>query len=370
VGKYSAAGYGERAEEFFKKVNKSKKPFYLVVNIADPHKPNFNDPGATKRGADVHAPSRIISESEVTIPGFLPELPEIRQDIRNYYNSVKRADDTVGEVMKSLAKSGLEKNTLVIFLSDHGMPFPFAKSSVYYHGLKTPLVMKWDGQIKAGTANNTIVSVIDFLPTILDLAGVELPSSQTYFGSALFNEKAQKLLEARSYAFGSFDENASGYPVPMRGVVSKEWNYVFNAWSDGKHSIKSAAMNHLTFRTMVKHAENDADIKARVQYYTNRATEELCHIKVDPNCLVNLIDDPDYAHIKAEMQAAMKQQMIATDDYLLPAFEVKDDKKALQKFMNEQHREAKTRAKKYKWKRDFNINGSTKFNKELYQSAG
>ena len=129
-------------------------------------------------------------------------------------------------------------------------------------------------------------------------------------------------------------------------------------------------MNHLTFRTMVKHAENDADIKARVQYYTNRATEELCHIKVDPNCLVNLIDDPDYAHIKAEMQAAMKQQMIATDDYLLPAFEVKDDKKALQKFMNEQHREAKTRAKKYKWKRDFNINGSTKFNKELYQSAG
>ncbi|OUS27971.1 hypothetical protein A9Q98_08840 [Thalassotalea sp. 42_200_T64] len=70
VAKYSAKGFGEKSADFFSQVKQNKQPFYLVVNIADPHKPNFNDPKATNKGADVHAPSRIIAESEVTIPSF------------------------------------------------------------------------------------------------------------------------------------------------------------------------------------------------------------------------------------------------------------------------------------------------------------
>ncbi len=85
------------------------------------------------------------------------------------------------------------------------------------------------------------------MPTIPDVAGVNLPTQQKYFGKALLKQSNKKPTNTKQYASGSFDESAHGYPVPMRGVISAEWNYVFNTWSDGKHEIKSAAMNHLTF---------------------------------------------------------------------------------------------------------------------------
>ena len=369
IAKYSAKSFGEKSTDFFNRVKKADKPFYLLVNIADPHKPNFNDPKATKKGADVHLPSRIIKESEVTVPGFLPDLPAIRKDVRNYFNSVKRADDTVGNVMAALNKSGLADNTLVIFLSDHGMPFPFAKSSVYDNGLRTPMVMQWPGKLTPGTTHKNIVSVIDLMPTILDVAGVKLANSQKYLGHALFKDGAEKISSNSQYAFGNFDENSKGYPVPMRSIISDEFNYVFNAWSDGKHTIQSAAMHHLTYKQMVKHAKANKDIAARVQHYKARVTEELCHLKVDPHCLVNLIDKPEYASIQAELEKQLRAQMIRTDDYLLEAFDVKDDKKALQKFMDEQHKQAKQRAQTLKWKRDSNIAGKTKKNTGLYQKS-
>lgn len=366
VDKYSAKGYGDKSATFFNQVKARNQPFYLVVNIADPHKPNFNDPKATKKGADIHSPSRIIAIDEVTVPEFLPDIPAVRKDIRNYFNSVKRADDTVGEVLKSLEQSGLEQDTLVIFLSDHGMPFPFAKSSVYDNGLRTPMVMKWPEKIQAGSISKDIVSVIDLMPTLLDVADLELPKQQSYLGKALLNKENKDVLAERKYAFGSFDENAHGYPVPMRGVISNDWNYVFNAWSDGEHQIKSAAMNHLTFRSMEKKAKKDSNINARVEYYKYRATEELCNLKHDPHCLVNLADNPQHASVKKQMQMAMRQQMVKTGDYLLAAFDVRDDKKALQTFMNAQHQQAKERAASYKWKRGSNIAGSTSKNTFLY----
>ena len=369
VDKYSASSFGKKSANFFKEAKKIKKPFYLLVNIADPHKPNFNDPKATENGADANLPSRIIKELEITVPAFLPNLPAIRKDVRNYFNSVKRADDTVGHIMASLAKSGLAENTLVMFLSDHGMPFPFAKSSVYDNGLRTPMVMKWPGNIKAGTTYKDIVSVVDLMPTILDVADIELPKSQNYLGQALFANTTNTPTSKSEYAFGSFDENAKGYPVPMRGIISDEFNYVFNAWSDGKHTIKSAAMNHLTYKQMVKHSKNNKAITARVKHYTQRATEELCHLAVDPHCLVNLIDNPEYAAVQAELEKQIRAQMVRTNDYLLEAFDVKDDEKALQKFMDKQHKQAKQRAKELKWKRGSNIAGPTAKNTGLYQKT-
>lgn len=367
VQKYSAKGYGEKSDEFFVKVKKSNKPFYLVVNIADPHKPNFNDKKATKKGADVHEPSRIYKSKEVVVPSFLPDIPAVRKDVRNYFNSVKRADDTVGEVMKSLEKSGLEKNTLVVFLSDHGMPFPFAKSSVYNNGLQTPMVMKWPEKIPAGSVESNIVSVVDLLPTFLDVAGLNLPVGQEYLGEALLSSDT-KSLESR-VAFGSFDENARGGPSPMRGVITKEWNYVFNAWSDGETQMQSATMSHQTYKAMNKAAKKDKELKARVDHFKFRSVEELCHLKTDPACVNNLIDDPKYAEVKQALRSKVREQMLKTNDYLIEAFDNKNDKEFLKKFMQTQRQQSMSRAKKLRWKRGNNIAGPTNSNKELQPSG-
>lgn len=362
--KYSAAAVSQSVARFFGSARSAARPFYLLVNIADPHKPNFNDAEAAASGADAFTPSRIIAEAEVTVPGFLPDLPGIRSDLRNYQNSVKRADDTVGAIMAALAASGLEKDTLVIFLSDHGMPFPFAKSSVYDNGLRTPLVIRWPGRIAAGGVETGLVSSVDLMPTILDAVGITMPKGRDYTGRSLLRTYTLP----RDYVFGSFDENARGYPVPMRGTIGRDWAYVFNAWSDGEYALKNDDMNHASFKQMVKHAPADPPVKARLDYYLSPPVEELCFLKVDPDCLVNLASNPAHASVLDEFREATRDQMVRTNDYLLEAFDVRADRIALRTFMRRQSEAAMERAGRLQWKRPENITGSTNDNHELFRN--
>lgn len=363
--KYSPAAMGAASARVFSAASHADKPFYLVVNIADPHKPNFNDPEAAASGADAFAPSRIITQDEVRVPGFLPGLPGIRADVRNYQNSVKRADDTVGAIMAALEASGQAEATLVIFLSDHGAPFPFAKSSVYDNSLRTPLVMRWPGRIARGSAESGIVAAVDLMPTILDAAGLTMPTGRDYTGISLLRPDRPP----RAYAFGSFDENARGYPVPMRGTIGRDWAYVFNAWSDGEHALKNDDMNHASFKQMVRHAPTDPVVKARLDYYLAPPVEELCHIASDPDCLVNRAADPAHAAVLAELRAATRAQMVRTGDPLLEAFDMRDKPAQLRAFMRRQRAEAEARAARLQWKRPENIAGPTKGNRELLRNT-
>ena len=363
--KYSAAAVGSASARYFAAARREAKPFYLVVNVADPHKPNFNDAGAAASGADDYAPSRIIAEAEVRVPGFLPDLPGIRADVRNYQNSVKRADDTVGAIMAALDASGLADETLVIFLSDHGAPFPFAKSSVYDNSLRTPLVMRWKGRIPPGSVARDLVSAVDLMPTVLDAAGIAMPDGADYTGRSLLREG----IPPRAYVFGSFDENARGYPVPMRGTIGRDWAYVFNAWSDGEHVLRNDDMNHASFKQLVRHAPANRAAKARLDYYLAPPVEELCHLRVDPDCLVNLADDPAHAAVLEEFRAATREHMSRTGDYLLEAFDVRADRDALRGFMRRQRDAAQDRASRLQWKRPENIAGPTRGNRELYRKS-
>jgi len=77
------------------------------------------------------------------VPGFLPDIPDVRKEIAQYYCSVRRCDDTVGAVMRALRESGNAKNTLVMFLSDNGMALPFSKTNCYLHSTRTPWIASW-----------------------------------------------------------------------------------------------------------------------------------------------------------------------------------------------------------------------------------
>ena len=364
AAKYAPAQIAKASAGFFARARAEARPFYLMVNIADPHKPNFNDPQAAASGADAHRPSRIIAENEVAVPAFLPDLPGIRADLRNYFNSVKRADDAFGAIMAALRASGLEDNTLVIFLSDHGMPFPFAKSSVYDNSLRTPLVMQWQGRIAPGSVETGLVSTVDLMPTILDAAGIAMPEGKAYPGRSLV---AAAPSAPPPHVFGSFDENARGYPVPMRAAIGQDWLYVFNAWSDGQYAIKNDDMNHASFKQMVLNAPRDPATKARLDYYLAPPVEELCHLKVDPDCLVNRASDPAHAKVLAAMRSAMRSQMVRTDDYLLEAFDLRGDQSGLRAFMLRELEAAQARARRLQWKRPANIAGPTRRNRDLFE---
>src|SRR6185436_8449748 len=105
------------------------KPFCLVMNTADPHKPFYSE-GRGKKEKDPNEPSRVFKPKEVPIPGYLFDDPVVRTEMAHYFSSVRRADDSVGAVLEALDESGQADRTIVIFLSDHGMGMPFVKTQL------------------------------------------------------------------------------------------------------------------------------------------------------------------------------------------------------------------------------------------------
>jgi N-sulfoglucosamine sulfohydrolase len=203
------------------------------------------------------------------------------------------------------------------------------------------------------------------MPTVLDAAGLAVPNRRDYTGISLLRSDRPH----RPHAFGSFDENARGYPVPMRGTIGREWAYVFNAWSDGEHALKNDDINHASFKQMVRHAPTDPAVKARLSYYLAPPVEELCHLAVDPDCLINRAADPAHADVLAELRAATRAQMVRTGDPLLEAFDLRDNQTQLSAFMRRQRAAAEDRAKRLRWKRPENIAGPTRDNRELFQDG-
>ena len=162
--------FGEATARGIEAAADAEKPFCLMVNVSDPHKPFFSGQ------ADKNQPSMIVAPEEVPVPGFLFDDAVVRQELALYYSSVSRADDCVGAILKSLKKSGKEDETVVVFLSDHGMPLPFAKTQLYHHSTHTPLAIRWPGTTKPDTIDKQhMVSAVDLTPTILEIVGADSP---------------------------------------------------------------------------------------------------------------------------------------------------------------------------------------------------
>ena len=175
-----------------------------MVNISDPHKPFW-------RGSkDPHKPSRIFTAAEVPVPGFLFDDPQVRAELALYYTSVRRADDAVGSVLQALENSGEADKTVVMFMSDHGMPLPFAKTQLYHHSTHTPWMVRWPGITQPGSVDKQhMISAVDFLPTVLDITGGKHP----------------KRLDGRARGDaleGGFDQSRS-FPGSCPGSVTGAW---------------------------------------------------------------------------------------------------------------------------------------------------
>ncbi|WP_430815667.1 sulfatase family protein [Carboxylicivirga sp. RSCT41] len=364
--KRSADAYGNQLKDFLAVANKEKQPFYCVVNVADPHKPFFNDIKSKKQGFDAFAPSRTYTKEEVEVPAFLPDAPKVKQEIVNYYNSVKRGDDCVGSILEVLAESKYIENTIVIFVSDHGMPLPFAKSSVYLNGIRTPWIVSWPKHIKSGTVNRSnMISAIDFMPTVLDMAGIEQPEGIE--GLSFYEALKGNKLNSQEYVFAQFDENAGGVPRPTRTVLTKKYGYVFNAWATGKYPFKCSADSYATHKCMKAQAASKSAVKERYEHWVYRCVEELYDYETDPEALHNLINDPEYQEIAVQLRLALEIQMKVTNDYMLPAFQVRNKKDELNKWMQEEEENSLERTEQLQWKRHKNRNGATKGHTQLFR---
>lgn len=320
--------YGKFTAEFLGQVKKADKPFFLMVNSHDPHRPFDNRKPAEQRsvaektgdkkkkgrGADYPAPSRIYQPEEIVIPGFLPDLPPIREEIAQYYSSVSRADDVVGRVLVELEKAGFAKNTLVMLKSDHGIPVPFAKTNVWRHSTLTPWIVRWPGTIKPGIHEKEhVVTGVDFAPTIIDALGLEPMDGMD--GRSFLPVLKGKKQKGREFAYTHINTIASGRSYTMRSLQGKRYGLIWNGWHDGETAFKNESMSGFTWKAMAKAAENDSALAKRVKHYLYRTPFEFYDYEKDPDALRNQIGDNQHAKLISHYGKELSRIMKKTGDH-------------------------------------------------------
>ena len=324
--------YGRNAESYFRytaqfvqQAKQQNKPFFLMANSHDPHRPFANsEEELSFFGA--HMPVSYQYEAEsVVVPGFLPDLPEIRLEIAQYLSSVRRADEAVGRIMAALEDAGELESTVVMILSDNGMAVPFSKANCYLNSTKSPYIFLWPDHIPAGGSTKALVSTIDYLPTILDILAIPYPDGiDGKSFTHLFRDQQDSHYADIYTSFFKTAKNQITHAelhLPMRCVQDEQYAYIYNAWADGETKYTSESMAGLTYRAMERAAETDAAIAQRVALYRYRTSEELYDIQDDPNALRNLIDEDSAADVKRRLRKRMWEYMVSSGDELLMHFE-------------------------------------------------
>ena len=342
-----AQSYGTSTAHGIAKAKAAGKPFCLSVNVSDPHKPFWSV--VKGGGKDPHVPSRIFTAGEVPIPGFLFDDPKVREELALYYSSVRRADDCVGEILKALDASGEVNNTVVMFLSDHGMPLPFAKTQLYHHSTHTPWMVRWPGVTRAGTVDGKhMISAVDMLPTLLDIVGAKHPARLD--GRSFLSLIRGKTQTGRDRIIKEYNENAGASRDPMRAVQTKRYLYIFNPWSNGERVFATATTGTVTYRRLVALAKQDKRLAKRLDLYKHRVPEELYDVANDPDCLHNLISEPGLQAALTSLRSELESWMKRTKDPILAVFQKRNDAAYREAYVQKEEEEALERRKQRRGK--------------------
>jgi len=153
----------EAARDFLRNARTGGRPFFLKVGFFEVHRP-------FTVGKD--------EEKGVFIPHYLKDTQANREDLAQFQGTIKFFDTCVGRILDELRHSRVAQNTLVIFTADHGIPYPGAKWCLYDPGIETPLIMCYpDSRLSGGKVYDQLMSNVDFLPTLLDVLGVDIPDN-------------------------------------------------------------------------------------------------------------------------------------------------------------------------------------------------
>src|SRR5262249_2276430 len=172
----------ERCKEF---IAAHDRPFFLYFCTADPHRgggpatelPDKPDRFGNKPGGGTYPGVTEVKYDprDVTVPPFLPDTPACRAELAQYYQAISRADQGLRRLVQVLKDAGKYDDTLIVYVSDNGIPFPGAKTTAYEPGLRLPCVVRSPDAKKRGVVSDAMVSWVDLTPTILDFAKAEAP---------------------------------------------------------------------------------------------------------------------------------------------------------------------------------------------------
>jgi N-sulfoglucosamine sulfohydrolase len=305
AGNRDVAALAREARKFFAA---GDKPFALVVGFGDPHRARV---GFANHRSYPGVKDLSFAPNEVTLPYFLPDQLDARKDLADYYQAVHRLDQGVGMVLDALKETKHTDDTLVIFLSDNGIPFPGAKTTLYDSGVHLPLLVSSPLQKRRGVVNSALVSWVDIMPTILDWAGAKGPGNLA--GRSFLPILEEEKPKGWDVVYGSHQFHEVTMYYPMRMVRTRTHKYLRNLAHKLDYPFASDLYNSPTWQGILKRGDKSLG-KRTVKQYVHRPLEELYDLEKDPHELKNLAADPKYATVLAEMRKRMRAWQEKTND--------------------------------------------------------
>lgn len=296
----------QKAKEFIDQ--RGNRPFLLVMGFTDPHRAakGFGNEPFAKDPTEVK-----FDPKDIIVPYHLPDTLEVRRDLAEYYQSVARLDRGIGMVLEVLRQTGVLDETLIIFLSDNGIPFPGAKTTLYRAGVHLPLIVAAPTQKTRGHANHGLVSWLDVLPTACDWAGVQPPPKAQ--GKSLLPILDEENPKGWDVVYHSHQFHEITMYYPMRAITTRRYKLIVNLAHRLEYPFASDLYGSPSWQGILKRGDTMMG-QRKVQDYLYRPAEELYDLSNDPNELRNLAGDPNHAEVLANLRRRLREWQAATND--------------------------------------------------------
>ena len=281
------------------------------------------------------------------LPGFLPDVEEVREDFNDYLGECQAVDAGLGVILQHLEATGELDNTIIVVSGDHGIPgFPRAKCNLYNIGTEVALAVRWPAHISPGREVGDFVNLMDLAPTFLDAAGVDHPDGMTANSllPLLQSNSSGQIDPERTFVVTGRERHVASaredqLPYPSRAIRTQDFLYIINFEPDRWPVGDPGGLDDLiatpvseekllsTYKTAYADIDNsptkvwmmfhraEADVEPLFQLgFGKRPSEELYDLRKDPDYITNVADDPDYVTIRSELKTQLMSLLRTQDD--------------------------------------------------------
>ncbi len=312
------------------KNRKKGQPFFAVFNYTGCHESGIASEGKYRAVTGKLKPEQRQDPAKLdTLPPYYPDTPVVREDWKRNYELITAMDAWAGSLIKEIKDAGLYEETIIFFWADHGVGLPRAKRWLYGSGTHIPLIVRVPGK-EGGQIDTQLVSSVDLGPTVLNLAGIEVPDKLQ--GRAFIGEK---LSAPRRFVFGARDRMDERYDI-IRSIFDGRYRYIRNFEPlKPYYQYMNTPEKGATMRE-IRRAEKEGTLTQTGKIFSTdkKPVEELYDYKSDPHEIRNLASDPDHSIILKKMRSNLAQWQSEIGDIgLIPEAEIEiREKKAGSRF--------------------------------------
>lgn len=282
------------------------QPFFAVFNNTNTHESKVRTRPHTQQ----------IDPDSLALPPYWPDTPEVREDFGQYLDNIQTMDSWIADHLKSIDEAGLTDDTIVIFFGDHGAGLPRHKRFAGDSGMRVPFIVHvpkkwqafWSAEYGPGKRTDAPVGFIDLAPSMLNVAGIDIPAR--FQGNSFLGPDTKRA----KYVFGVRNRMDERYDV-SRSLRDEQFVYIHNFMPHLPHG-QFIDYQQTTNATRVWYEQFKAGTLNDVQsaFWQPRSREELYDLKNDPHETVNLAGDPEHSETVAKMRSAMIAKMLEIQD--------------------------------------------------------